>query len=139
MFTTSSPSELLPDHSPFARLAPDSHQQCLLLFESLFDKVLQCLHLHSQQKWSEFGFHLGRSTAILDHLHERLDFTGETGLAVHFAKIYRHADSQLQQAALHADAEALTEAERVLRIAYECARDLLDLAQNERPHDRRLQ
>lgn len=139
MLDSAYPNALLARHSPFARLKLNSHQQCLLLLETLFDKMLSGYQSYQQQRFGEFGFHLGRCSALLDHLHQRLDFAGPSGLAEHFSKIYQHAESQLQLAAMETDIEPLTEAERVLRIAYECARDLLNLAQPEQAARNRLQ
>lgn len=95
------PYEYNPDME--ARITENPRQTVMLLLQSAVDKANLAKVCHQSGALVEKGFHLGRLTAILDELRNRLSFTRDTPIAYDLEELYNYVDQCVQEAVYEKD------------------------------------
>lgn len=80
------------------QLAENPRHVVMLLLQGAVDKANLAKVCHQSGAWVEKGFHLGRLTAILDALRDRLHFAEDTPLAYDLEELYNYVDQCVQEA-----------------------------------------
>lgn len=87
----------------------DPHLFVELLLDVALDKLVKAQRCHQQQKLAEKGFNLGRASAIIDTLHDRMSlYAGNMGSDL--MAFYTQLDDWLQQAVVEEKTENLNRA-----------------------------
>ena len=90
------------------QLNSDPHQLVLLLMENAISKLSKAIQCDNLGKLTEKGFLIGRTTAIIDGLRDRIDLSlGEN--AFDFDNFYNEIDIALENAVVEDGTERLTE------------------------------
>lgn len=110
-----------------ATLAQRPEYYVLLLMESAIEKISLARHHCYQQQSVEQGFFIGRATAVVDALRERLDFSHGQQAAQEFDKLYAHVDQCLQTAVTTGNVAPLDEALRWLEQVHDIWQDVLKM------------
>ena len=106
------------------QLNSDPHQLVLLLMENAISKLSKAKQCENLGKLAEKGFLIGRTTAIVDGLRDRLDMSmGET--AFDFDEFYNEIDISLETAVVEQGTETL---EQVITALSEIKEIWADLA-----------
>ncbi len=85
------------------RIKQDPRQLNLLLMETAVIKAETARMAHQAGRMAEKGFHLGRITAILDALRDRLDRKNHPELAQEYETYYTYIDHCIQDAVFEDD------------------------------------
>ena len=106
------------------RIKKDPRQLNLLLIETAVIKAETARMAHKAGRMAEKGFHLGRITAILDALRDRLDRKNYPEIAQEYETYYTYIDHCIQDAVYEEDKT------EILDLALFMLMDLRDMWRN---------
>lgn len=87
------------------KLNNDPNQLILLLMENAIAKLSKAKNCHDMDKLAEKGFLIGRTTAIIDGLRDRLDMSYDEGCQ--FDQFYHEIDIALEKAVVEEGTKTL--------------------------------
>jgi len=108
------------------KLERDPYTLVLLLMEGAMEKIQKAKTCHEQQKAGEKGFYLGRATAIIDSVRDRLaSLLLGASMEVELQSGYDHVDLMLQQAIEEPQLASLDNSLNILAILHESWKELV--------------